>query len=96
MSREHIKKIDPAKRNALEAAAAAGFDGTAGSARLERRPTGAPTMAAALLWTWRILLLAVVAYGVWGVWWQNVQLENIDANLIQMLDYLELEPKLVE
>jgi hypothetical protein len=53
-------------------------------------------MSTALTWIWRLLLLAIVAYGVWGIWWQNVLLESINANLIQLLDYAQLEPALLE
>jgi hypothetical protein len=53
-------------------------------------------MSASLLWAWRVLLIAVLAYGVWGIWWQNVQLESINANLLQLLDYVEFEPEFDE
>jgi hypothetical protein len=53
-------------------------------------------MGASLLWIWRVLLLAILAYGVWGIWWQNVQLESINVNLLQLLDYLEFEPEFLE
>jgi hypothetical protein len=50
----------------------------------------------ASLWVWRVLLIAILAYGVWGIWWQNVQLESINANLLQLLDYVEFEPEFDE
>jgi hypothetical protein len=53
-------------------------------------------MGNALLWIWRLLLLAILAYGVWGIWWQNVQLESINANLLQLLDYADLGPASIE
>jgi hypothetical protein len=47
-------------------------------------------MAAALTWIWRILLLATVAYGVWGIWWQTVLLGEIEDRIVDLIDTIQL------
>lgn len=39
-----------------------------------------------MLWIWRALMLGIVAFGVWGIWWQNVQLENLNDAMLDLLD----------
>lgn len=43
------------------------------------------------LWLWRFALLAVVAYGVWGIWWQNVQLEALNNAMLDLIDIVGYE-----
>ena len=35
-------------------------------------------------------MTAMVAFGVWGIWWQTVQLEVLNAELIQLVESIEL------
>jgi hypothetical protein len=53
-------------------------------------------MSNALHWVWRLLLTAIVAYGVWGIWWQTVQLENLNANIVELLQLLDPEPRALQ
>jgi hypothetical protein len=49
-------------------------------------------MSTAIHWIWRLLITALLAYGVWGIWWQTVQLENLNANIVELLQSIDLEP----
>lgn len=48
-------------------------------------------MSSMVLWIWRLFLTVIVAYGVWGIWWQTVQLESLNANIVELLQALDLE-----
>ena len=48
-------------------------------------------MGRVMLWGWRVLMLAIVAFGVWGIWWQNVQLEDLNDAMLDLLDTVSVD-----
>jgi hypothetical protein len=42
------------------------------------------------LWVWRLLTTGLIGFGVWGLWWQAVQLEILNGELINLIDYLSV------
>ena len=59
---------------------------TAMSEETERKRNTAPIA----LWIWRVVNTALIAFGVWGLWWQAVQLEVMNGELINLIDYLSV------
>lgn len=53
----------------------------------EQRPSGA---GAAALWAWRLINTALLALGVWALWRQTGQLENLNGELLNLIDYLNV------
>lgn len=45
-------------------------------------------MAAIALWIWRLLTTALLAFGVWVLWQQAIQLQILNGELISLVDYL--------
>jgi hypothetical protein len=58
---------------------------------MELRPMGN-----AMQWLWRITILALVAWGTWGIWWQATLLEEVNAELVVLVDLLALDYEPVE
>jgi hypothetical protein len=53
----------------------------------ERAPS---LLSAAALWLWRLANTALLAAGVWILWRQTVQLETLNQQLLDLLDYLNV------
>ncbi len=53
-------------------------------------------MGNVMVWLWRLVTTAIVAFGVWGIWWQTVQLEVLNAELLELLDYIAFELETAE
>jgi len=53
-----------------------------------REETG---MENVILWLWRLMITVIIAFGVWGIWWQTVQLEALNGELIELIDDIRLE-----
>ncbi len=46
--------------------------------------------AGAALWLWRLANTALLAAGVWVLWQQSQQLETLNSELLDLLDYLNV------
>lgn len=53
----------------------------------EPRPSA---LAIAALWLWRLTNTGLLAAGVWVLWRQFNQLENLNGELINLIDYLSV------
>lgn len=47
-------------------------------------------LATAALWIWRLANTGLLAAGVWVLWRQLSQLENLSGELINLIDYLSV------
>ena len=47
-------------------------------------------MSAIALWVWRLLNTALLAFGVWVLWQQAIQLQTLNGELINLVDYLSV------
>ena len=53
-------------------------------------------MSSAMVWIWRVIMTVIVAFGVWGVWWQAAQLELLNAELIRFVDSIDTTADVTE
>ncbi|HEX6998540.1 MAG TPA: hypothetical protein VF322_10375 [Gammaproteobacteria bacterium] len=53
----------------------------------EQKPSAAGAVA---LWAWRLANTALLALGVWALWRQTGQLENLNGELLNLIDYLNV------
>jgi len=42
-------------------------------------------------WAWRGMVLAILAWGVWGIWWQATLTEAMNDNLANFIDLIAIE-----
>ncbi len=42
------------------------------------------------LWIWRLANTALLALGVWVLWRQTVQIENLNGEMLNLIDYLNV------
>ena len=45
-------------------------------------------MGNAMVWLWRLVTTAILAIGVWGIYWQALQLEILNAQVVELVDYI--------
>ena len=54
-------------------------------------PAAVPSVAERLaLWLWRLGNTGLLALGVWALWRQAAQIENLNGEMLNLIDYLNV------